>query len=109
MKNLIFSLGALVFVLLMCGACFGQELPKNFEQPWVLKYQGKWIVQNTTATDLVMDFPHNATVRYCAGEIIPLSVEYAENRGTITFEATPDQKSTTGVRYEIREIQILCE
>lgn len=107
MKKLTFLL--YVFTLQLSISCFAQELPENFEHPWRLEYQGKWIVQNTVDTTLVMDFPASAIVRYCAGENIVLSAEYAGNRGNITFAIIPDQESETGVCYEIREIQILCE
>lgn len=107
MKKITFLL--CVFALQVTISCFAQELPENFEYPWRIEYQGKWVARNTVDTDLTLDIPRNVVLRYCAGNIIPLDLEYVGNRGAVTFEIIPDEKSEEGVRYEIREIQILCD
>ncbi|MDY0275331.1 MAG: hypothetical protein RBR42_07825 [Desulfomicrobium sp.] len=100
----------ILFVLLSSTQSMAQEaLPENFEYPWRIEFQDKWIARNTQDPELVLNIPSNAIVRYCAGEIIPLKLEYVGNRGNVTFEIVPDEESEIGVRYEIREIQILCD
>ncbi|NLV96692.1 MAG: hypothetical protein GX043_05070 [Desulfovibrionales bacterium] len=110
MKRKFFSFTLTLF--LFFGQCLANEIPefpKNFEYPWYLEYEDKWRVRNSVDANLVLDFPSNAVVKYCAGNTIRLTSEYAGNRGNVTFEIILDEESEIGVRYEIREIQILCD
>jgi uncharacterized membrane protein len=107
-----------IFVFLFTSHCFAEKLqeeqisqgvPDIFSSTWQIQYQKKWVVQDIQNPELILDIPSTAVIRYCAGEIISLSSEYAGNRGVVTFEIVQDEDSETGVRYEIREIQILCD
>lgn len=111
MRKILFVLSMCIFVILTAMHCVAQEspeLPENLGSSWKIGYQGKWIVQNTQDSELILEIPSSAIIRYCAGEVVPLAMEYVGDTGIITFEMIADEESETGVRYEIREIQILC-
>jgi hypothetical protein len=100
----------ILFVFLAAAQSMAQEaLPKNFEYPWRIEFQDKWIARNTQDPELTLDIPNDVVIWSCAGESIPLKSGLEGNKGSISFKIIQDEEIETGVRYEIYEIQTLCD